>query len=126
MQYDSRPKYLNLFKIKLPVTGVISIFHRLTGILLFAFIPVSLYFLQLSVKDAASFQQLSVLMLSPLSRFFILLMLWSLVHHLITGLRFLLIDMEFFLSRQSSRASAWGVVIVEALVMVTVIAGLFL
>ena len=126
MLYDNRPKYLNLLKIKLPISGIISIFHRLTGLVLFLFIPVSLYWLQLSVKDPASFQQLSSLMLHPLSRFFFLLVIWSLVHHLITGLRFLLLDMEFFLSRKSSAVSAWGVVVIEVLVMAAVIIGWFL
>lgn len=124
--HDRRPKYLNLFKIKLPIAGIISIFHRLTGILLFLFIPLSLYFLQLSVKDASSFQEVTALMHYPLSRFFILLIVWSLFHHLLTGLRFLLIDMEFFLDRKLSSLSAWVVVVIEALLMFAVIVGLFL
>jgi len=126
MSSDSRPKYLNLFKIKLPIAGIISIFHRATGLLLFLAIPVSLYLLQLSVKDVHSFTTVTGLMLYPITRFFILLILWSFVHHLITGMRFLLIDLEFFLDKKASRSSAWGVVVVEAIIMAIIIKGLFL
>jgi succinate dehydrogenase cytochrome b subunit len=126
MSYDTRPIYLNLFKIKLPVAGMISIFHRITGVLLFLAIPASLYLLKLSITDAESFQKAVELMLYPISRFFILLIIWSFVHHLITGIRFLLIDMEFFLNRKASRVSAWGVVVVEAIVMILIVKGLFL
>ena len=126
MSLDNRPVYLNLFKIKLPVTGIISIFHRLTGILLFLAIPVSLYLLQLSITDGLSFERVTTLMLEPVSRFFILLIIWSFVHHFFVGIRFLLIDLEFFLSRKSSRVSAWGVVAFEFIVMLVVIKGLFL
>lgn len=126
MTYDARPKYLNLFKIKLPVAGMISIFHRMTGVLLFLAIPISLYLLRLSVTDGESFQKAVSLMLYPITRFFILLIIWSFVHHLMTGVRFLLIDMELFLDRKASRVSAWGVVIIEAIVMAIIIKGLFL
>ena len=126
MSHDSRPKYLNLFKIKLPVAGMISIFHRLTGVLLFLAIPISLYLLQLSITDNLSFQSVTSLMLEPVSRFFILLITWSFVHHLLTGIRFLLIDLEFFLEKDSARFSAWAVVVIEALIMLVIIKGLFL
>lgn len=126
MSHDARPVYLNLIKIKLPIAGIISIFHRLTGVLLFLAIPVSLYLLKLSVTDEQSFQLAVSYMDYPLSRFFILLVIWSFVHHLFTGIRFLLIDMEYFLNRKASKVSAWGVVILELIAMAIIIKGLFL
>ncbi|NBR30401.1 MAG: succinate dehydrogenase, cytochrome b556 subunit, partial [Betaproteobacteria bacterium] len=32
---STRPKYLNLFQIKLPMPGIISIMHRVSGAVLF-------------------------------------------------------------------------------------------
>lgn len=126
MAEDSRPVYLNLYKIKLPVTGIISIFHRLSGIILFLFIPTSLYYLQQSLINQRSFELVGSLMLSPASRFLILLVIWSFVHHFITGIRFLLIDLDLFLEKKSVRRSAWAVVIIEAIIMMAIIKGLFL
>jgi len=126
MAASHRPIYLNLFKIKLPVAGIISIFHRVTGVLLFLFIPVSLYYLQLSIQSERLFEQVSYLMVSPFSRFIILLFIWSYVHHLLTGIRFLLIDVDLFLEKRMARSSAWSVVIVEFIIMAIIIKGLFL
>lgn len=126
MASTNRPVYLNLFKIKLPISGIISIFHRLTGVLMFVAIPVSLYLLQLTVTGVSSYEAVVSLMLHPLSRFFILLMTWSFVHHLLTGIRFLLIDLDFFLDKSSIRYSAWAVVSLEFLVMLFIIVGVFL
>lgn len=126
MPTDSRPKYLNLIKIKLPIAGMISIFHRVTGLLLFIVIPVSLYLLQLSITGEESYKTVTSLMLHPLSLFLILLVIWSFVHHFITGIRFLLIDIEFFLNKGASRTSAWAVVVIEAIVMMFIIKEMFL
>jgi len=126
MASTSRPVYLNLFKIKLPISGIISIFHRLTGVLMFIAIPVSLYLLQLSVESETSYSSISSLMLYPLSRFFILLVIWSFVHHLLTGVRFLLIDIDLFLEKPSIKYSSWAVVITEFFIMFWIILELFL
>ena len=126
MASTSRPVYLNLLKIKLPISGIISIFHRLTGVLMFIAIPVSLYLLQLSVDSESSYDSVASLMQYPLSRFFILLVIWSFVHHLLTGVRFLLIDVDLFLEKPSIRYSAWAVVITEFFIMLLIIWELFL
>ena len=126
MASSDRPIYLNLFKIKLPVTGIISIFHRVTGVLLFLFIPISLYYLQLSLQGERQFEQITYMMVSPLTRFIILLFIWSFIHHLLTGIRFLLIDIDLFLEKNTARSSAWAVVVIELIIMVIIIKGLFL
>jgi succinate dehydrogenase / fumarate reductase cytochrome b subunit len=122
---DARPRYLNLFKIRLPVTGIISIFHRFTGILLFLAIPASLYLLQMSVQDIKSFHHVLTIFNEPLIRFLLLMIVWSLVHHLFTGVRFLLIDFDIGVSRKGSRLSAWLVVAVETAVMLFILSRLF-
>lgn len=123
---DARPRYLNLFKIRLPVTGIISIFHRITGFLLFLMIPVSVYLLQMSVTDISSFHSVLSFLNQPLLRFGLLLMIWSMVHHLLSGIRFLLIDFDIGVSRSQSRLTAWLVVVAEVMVMLLVLGGLFL
>jgi len=46
---DKRPVYLNLLKIRLPVTGMVSFAHRVSGVLLFLFIPYAVYLFDLSL-----------------------------------------------------------------------------
>ena len=49
---NQRPVYLNLLRIHLPVGGVVSILHRVTGVLLALLLPYSLWFLQQSLASA--------------------------------------------------------------------------
>jgi succinate dehydrogenase / fumarate reductase cytochrome b subunit len=39
--------------------------------------------------------------------------LWSLVHHLFAGIRFLLLDIDIGIGRQAATRSAWLVIIAE-------------
>jgi succinate dehydrogenase / fumarate reductase cytochrome b subunit len=48
----NRPRFLNLWQIRLPITGVVSILHRLSGIFLVLLFPFLLYLLQLSLRSA--------------------------------------------------------------------------
>jgi len=121
---NSRPVFLNLLQIKLPVTGVVSIAHRISGLLLFISLPVSLYLLGLSVSGEAGFQRSLAILHSLPFRFLALLALWALLHHLLAGLRFLLLDLDIGMHRDPARASAFGV-IVGALVL-TLLTGLLL
>ena len=52
----TRPVYMNLFKIKLPVSAISSITHRLAGIYIFFItLPISLYLLYFSTRSYNDF-----------------------------------------------------------------------
>jgi len=85
---DSRPFFLNLLKIRLPVTGYISILHRISGLLMFLAIPLSVYLFDLSLQSSAGFNQVVDILNYPLLQFASLVLLWSIIHHLIAGIRF--------------------------------------
>ena len=50
-----RPLWYNLSPLNLPLPGLVSIFHRVSGLLLFLAIPFLIYALQLSRADQAGF-----------------------------------------------------------------------
>lgn len=105
----SRPRFLNLLLIRMPVGALTSIGHRLSGVLLFLSIPLAAFLLDLSLQGPDGFAQATQLLASPLLRFIQLLLAWSLVHHALAGLRFLLIDVEVGVDKPTARASAWAV-----------------
>ena len=119
---DKRPKYLNLLKIRLPITGIASINHRISGLILFLSIPFSLYLLQLSLSSEAGFITAVSYFSSGWVKLALIILLWSFIHHLFAGIRFLLIDQNIGVSLAVARMSAW-IVIVAALVVVLVISG---
>lgn len=118
---DTRPFFLNLLKIRLPVPGVVSIMHRISGVFMFIAIPLVMYVFELSLRDAASFAQAADWLAQPLVRLVVLLLIWALLHHLFAGIRFLLTDFEIGLGKEQSRMTAWAVIAAEVLVMLWII-----
>ncbi len=106
---QTRPVYLNLLKIRLPVTGVTSIAHRVSGALLFLSLPLLIYGLDLSVQSSEEFANVANWLQQPLAKVVLLIWIWSLVHHLLAGIRFLLIDLDVGVSRDAARQTAWWV-----------------
>ena len=103
----SVPVYLNLFRIRFPVGAVTSIAHRISGVLMFLSFPLLIYLLDLSLQDQAGYQKA----LSYLDNCWIeaglALVIWSLLHHLLSGNRFLLLDINKGVALPVARSSAW-------------------
>lgn len=108
---QNRPVFLDITRIHMPVTAAISIAHRLTGMVLFLFIPFSIYLLQLSVTSAEEFAGVMELLSSPVFRAIAIILLWFFVHHLLAGIRYLLLDFDIGIEKSASRNSAWLVVV---------------
>ena len=100
------PKYLNLVKIRLPIPGIVSIAHRISGVLMFLAIPFFAWVLHLSVTGEAGYAQAAALLQLPLIKLGFLLLAWSVFHHLFAGIRYLLIDVDIGVDLNSARASA--------------------
>lgn len=103
----SAPVYLNLFRIQFPVGALTSIGHRISGVLLFLAFPWLIYLFDLSLRDAAGFRHAGTLLQSGTLRLASVPVAWSLFHHLFSGIRFLLIDIEAGVELRQARASAW-------------------
>ena len=113
-----RPKHLNLIKIKMPVTAVVSILHRVSGILLFLSIPYIIWLLSLSVKSEQGFDEVVAIFTSDWGRLINIILLWAIIHHFYAGLRFLLLDIDFAISREAASKMAW---LVNIFVFITLI-----
>ena len=102
-----RPVYLNLLQIRQPVTAVLSILHRLTGVLMTLLLPGVIYLLALSLQSEEGFSRASEFLQLGTVRFFAVLLVWVLTHHLLAGIRFLLLDFDLGVSRAVARKTAW-------------------
>jgi len=120
---DKRPVYLNLLKIRLPLTGIVSFAHRITGVLLFLCIPFAVYLLDLSVQTEESYQEAQQLLNQPLLVLVQILILWSLAHHFFAGIRYLLIDAEIGVEKSQARLGAWLVLLAEAITLLIIVCG---
>lgn len=122
---DNRPKHLNLFKIHLPITGIASINHRISGLILFLAIPLSLYLFQLSLTSETAYKEALSFLSSPWIKLVSVILVWSFVHHILAGFRFLLIDQNIGVTLSLSRKTAWGVVL-AAVIITLIITGAWL
>jgi len=104
---QSAPVYLNLLRIRFPVGAVTSIAHRLSGVLMVASFPLLIYLLDLSLQSPAGFDRSVDILHTGWLRTGSALLAWSLFHHLLSGIRFLLIDMGHGVSLPLARRSAW-------------------
>lgn len=120
---DNRPVYLNLIKIRLPLTGMVSFAHRISGVLLFLFIPFSVYLLDLSVQSAESFAAVKQLLDQPVMLAVQLLIIWSIAHHFFAGIRFLLIDAEIGVEKSQARIGSWLVLLAELIAILLIVVG---
>ena len=101
-----RPRFLNLLLIRMPVGALASLGHRISGILLFLALPLAAFLLDLSLQSPEGFERAGQLLRSPLLRAVEILVVWSLVHHLLAGIRFLLIDVDVGVEKTPARRSA--------------------
>lgn len=121
---DNRPFFLNLLKIHLPVTGFVSFLHRISGLLLFIAIPFSVYLFDLSLQSSSGFERAANILAHPALQLISLLLLWSLLHHLFAGIRFLLTDLDIGLSKAQAVRSAWMVFALELILLILIVAGI--
>ncbi|HEX2829202.1 MAG TPA: succinate dehydrogenase, cytochrome b556 subunit [Burkholderiales bacterium] len=106
---DRRPVFFDLLHIQMPVGALTSITHRVTGVLLAVGVPVTIYLLDLSVRDADGYAAVIALF----DRWYVkcggILLIWSLAHHLLAGIRHLLSDIDVGSQLHAARRSAWTV-----------------
>lgn len=121
---DNRPVFLNLLRIRQPVTAVVSIFHRISGVLMILSLPGLVYLLNLSLSGEAGFALVTGLLTSPLSKIFAVLFCWALTHHILAGIRFMLLDFDMGVERTVARKAAWLVHV--ATIFITVIVAGFI
>ena len=102
-----RPVFLNLARIRYPVGALASIGHRVSGVALFAALPLAVWALE---RSLASEQPLD-LNAGLFARLGFFLLAWAAAHHLFAGIRHLLSDADIGSSLRASRASAWAALI---------------
>jgi len=110
-----RPKYLNLFEIRLPLAGFASILHRVSGLGLFLMLPLLIWLLDLSLRSPDGFQALQAISAHPLVKLVLIGLLWAFLHHFCMGIRILLIDIHVGVEKAQARSSAIAVMAVSLL-----------
>jgi succinate dehydrogenase / fumarate reductase cytochrome b subunit len=120
--HTTRPVFLDLWRIRLPATGYVSILHRISGVLMVISIPVGAILFDQAVSGPEGFAAAAAFFDHWFTHLWLLALAWSLLHHLFAGIRYLLLDLRIGLDRAASRASAWAVIIAAVVVLAAALA----
>ncbi len=101
-----RPKFLNLMEIRLPLPGVASILHRISGVGLFLMLPLLVWLLELSLQSHDSYRALQEVVAHPFVKLILIGLLWAFLHHFCMGVRILLIDIHVGVDKATANLSA--------------------
>ena len=111
-----RPVYLNLVRIRLPLPGIVSILHRISGALLFLLgIPLLLAGVAASLASPDSYESLKGALSHPFAKLVLIGFLWAYLHHFCAGVRYLLLDILKGIDLPSARRSSAAVIAVSLL-----------
>ncbi|WP_341647010.1 succinate dehydrogenase, cytochrome b556 subunit [Thauera sp. SDU_THAU2] len=112
---DSRSVFLDLFRIRFPIGAIASILHRVSGVLLFLALPPLALGLDMSLRGEAQFEALRSLLPAPWRIVLGTILAWAATHHLLAGIRHLLMDVGVGSALGTARASARAVLAIALL-----------
>jgi len=123
MPVKSRPVFLEIPNIRLPIPGIVSILHRISGVILFVMLPVLLYLLSGTLSRESAFETYRAIVSNPLVKLILIGVLWAYLHHFLAGIRFLFLDAHKGLELNTARNTA-KLVFTAALVLTVVLGAL--
>ena len=109
-----RPVYLNLVRIRLPLPGIVSILHRVSGAALYLIgLPLMLVGVQRSLASPEAFDSLRAALSNPLAKIVLIGLIWAYLHHFCAGIRFLLLDVQQGIELGPARLSSVIVLVIS-------------
>lgn len=108
-----RPKHLNLFQIRQPIPAIVSILHRVSGALLFLFVWLFLWGVQVSLVSPEGFDDVRSTIEHPVVKVLVILLAWAYFHHFFAGLRHIALDVHIGNALPKARAMAWGAMVIS-------------
>ena len=135
---SQRPEFRNIgladitVGYRLPLAGKMSILHRVSGALMFLLLPFVVWLFDNSISSQVSYEKFTALFNGGLGmpgwfyKLIALALIWAFLHHLIMGVRFLIMDVNHeLISKQGGRTSSMIVLVLSIALTVVLGAKLF-
>ena len=105
-----RPVWFNLSLLDLPAPGLVSIFHRISGALLFfPGLIWLLFLLETSLASEDGFTHAKAYLSAPPAKLGLLVLLWAFLNHFCAGIRYLFIDIDQGVQLAAARRTSFAV-----------------
>ena len=126
----ARPIYRNIHiaqivGYRLPLAGLISILHRISGALLFLLLPFVLYLFNESLTSELSFGIFKSVTSGWFAKLVILALVWAYLQHFCAGIRHLFMDLHIGLEKESGKQTAAAAIAVSLIFWVAIALKLF-
>ena len=121
---DTRPINIDLTTIRFPLTALLSITHRITGVILFVGVAILLYLLGLSLESEAGFAQATALLATPLAKFVVWGIVSGLLYHLVAGTKHLIMD--WGIGETLAGAAIAGRIVLVTSIALIILAGIWI
>jgi succinate dehydrogenase / fumarate reductase cytochrome b subunit len=125
-------KLLDAVKYRLPLAGVVSILHRVSGGLMFLLLPFIVWMLDTSLSSEVSYDTFTSAFVAGIGfvpgwfvKLVCLALIWAYLHHFIAGVRHLWMDMTHSVSKAQGRSSAVFTLVSSVILTVALGAKLF-
>lgn len=109
----NRPLNKNPLSIRLPITAWVSVLHRISGVVIFLYIPFLLWGFSLSLSSPKHWQS----MVQYFGKVEIKVALWvtlaAITFHLLAGLRHMVMDLHVADSLKAGHRGAWLVMLLS-------------
>lgn len=115
----------DIVRYRLPMPGMVSIMHRISGAVLFLALPFLLYLFELSIRSEISFAEFGGVISHPFAKLVLVVLAWGYLQHFFAGIRHLVMDTHIGLDKQSARKSAAVVLGLTAITTLLVALKLF-
>ncbi|ABC34341.1 succinate dehydrogenase, cytochrome b556 subunit [Burkholderia thailandensis] len=127
-----RPEYRNIgfgditLKYRMPLAARVSILHRVSGALLFLFLPFLLYLFDQSLTSELSFEVFKAFLSNVIVKLIVLALSWAFLFHFCAGIRHLMMDMNHdAVSKERGKKTSVVVFVVSTLLTIAVALKLF-
>ena len=127
-----RPEYRNIgfgditMKYRMPLAAILSILHRVSGALLFLFLPFLLFLFDQSLTSELSFEVFKAFLSNIVVKLIVLALSWAFFHHFCAGIRHLLMDVNHdAVSKEGGKRTAVVVFVVSIALTIAMALKLF-
>lgn len=130
-----RPEFrnINFFSdlptYRLPLAGIVSILHRVSGLLMAILLPFIIWMFDNSISSEISFDSFTSVFAGPFGWFaklVCLALIWAYLHHFCAGVRHLVMDVNHHaVNKQTGKSTAAAVLCISVALTVVLGAKLF-
>jgi succinate dehydrogenase / fumarate reductase cytochrome b subunit len=133
-----RPEFRNINALsdlpnyRLPIAGIVSILHRVSGLLMFVLLPFIIWMFDTSVSSEVSFDIFRSVFIAGLGfvpgwffKLVALAVIWAYLHHWLAGIRHIRMDIKHTVTKEQGKSSAQIVLAISLTLTVLLAAKLF-